>query len=99
MPELNVHLSDSHRAGLQLNLRRYEYLVRIAEGALPNSFSRECYEDIMACKTELLRRLAERRRGEQAEGDEADRLTLSLITRLNSDGSIRTPDEIEIRMR
>jgi hypothetical protein len=99
MPALNVHLSDKHWADLPLNLRRYEYLVRIAEGALPNSFSRECYEDIMACKTELLRRLAERRRGEQAEGDEADRLTLSLITRLNSDGSIRTPDEIEIRMR
>lgn len=99
MPALSVHLSDKHWASLPLNLRRYEYLVRIAEGALPNSFSRECYEDIMACKTELLRQLAARRREEQAEDDETDRLTLSLITRLNSDGLISNPDHIEIRMR
>jgi hypothetical protein len=99
MPALSVHLSDKHWASLSLNLRRYEYLVRIAEGALPNSFSRECYEDIMACKTELLRQLAARRREEQAEDDETDRLTLSLITRLNSDGLISNPDHIEIRMR
>lgn len=99
MPALNIHLSDKHWASLPLNLRRYEYLVRIAEGSLPNSFSRECYEDIMACKTELLRQLAVRRQEEQTEDDETDRLTLSLITRLNSDGSISKPDHIEIRMR
>jgi hypothetical protein len=99
MPALSIHLSDKHWASLPLNLRRYEYLVRIAEGALPNSFSRECYEDMMACKTELLRQLAARRREEQAEDDETDRLTLSLITRLNSDGLISNPDHIEIRMR
>lgn len=99
MPALSVHLSGKHWASLPLNLRRYEYLVRISEGALPNSFSRECYEDLMAFKTELLRQLAAQRREEQAEDDEADRLTLSLITRLNSDGLISNPDHIEIRMR
>lgn len=99
MPALSVHLSGTHWANLTLNLRRYEYLVRIAEGALPNSFSRECYEDLMAFKTELLRQLSAQRRAEQTEDEETDRLTLSLITRLNSDGLISNPDHIEIRMR
>ena len=98
-PALTVYLSSAHSARLPLNLRRYEYLSRIAEGALPNSFSRECYEDIMAYKTDLLRKLDERRREEQHEDDEKDQLTLSLITRLNSDGLISHPDNIEIRMQ
>lgn len=99
MPALSVHLAEHRYANLPLNLRRYEYLMRIGEGALPNSFSRECYEDIMACKTELLRQLEQRRRTEEVEEDETDRLTLSLISRLNSDGLISNPDMIEIRMR
>lgn len=97
MPALSIHLSDKYYASLPLNLRRYEYLVRIAEGALPNSFSRECYEDIMACKTELLRQLAARRREEQSEEDETDRLTLSLITGLNSEGLLSYRNTIEVR--
>ena len=99
MPALSVHLAEHRYASLPLNLRRYEYLMRIGEGALPNSFSRECYEDIMACKTELLRQLEQRRRTEAAEEEETDRLTLSLISRLNSDGLISNPEMIEIRMR
>lgn len=99
MPALSVHLAEHRYANLPLNLRRYEYLMRIGEGALPNSFSRECYEDIMACKTELLRQLEQRRRTDSAEEEETDRLTLSLIGRLNSDGLISNPDMIEIRMR
>jgi hypothetical protein len=99
MPALSVHLAEHRYANLPLNLRRYEYLMRIGEGALPNSFSRECYEDIMACKTELLRQLEKRRSDEEAEGEDTDRLTLSLISRLNSDGLISNPDLIEVRMR
>lgn len=99
MPALSVHLAEHHYANLPLNLRRYEYLMRIGEGALPNSFSRECYEDIMACKTELLRQLEQRRNAEEVAEDDTDRLTLSLISRLNSDGLISNPDIIEIRMR
>lgn len=63
-PILAVHLSDSIRCVLPLNLTRYEFLSRVAEGALPSSFSSECYEDILAFKSRLLTSLAERRRAE-----------------------------------
>jgi hypothetical protein len=39
---------------------RYEFLSRVAKGALPGSFSRECYEDILAFKSQLLAALAKR---------------------------------------
>jgi hypothetical protein len=52
---LTVHLSDTIEEKLELNLVRYEFLSRIAtEGALPASFSKECYEDLLAFKTRLL---------------------------------------------
>jgi len=54
-PYLTVHLSDTIHETLQLNLVRYEFLSRVAtEGALPASFSKECYEDLLAFKTRLL---------------------------------------------
>lgn len=37
-----------------LQLFRFEFLMRVAEGALPNSFSKECNEDVMAFKSRLL---------------------------------------------
>jgi hypothetical protein len=60
MPMLQVVFSDKVRATLQLNLVRFEFLSRVAEGALPNSFSKECHEDILAFKSVLLRKLDER---------------------------------------
>ena len=63
-PELVVQFAPAIRATLPLNLTRYEFLSRVAEGALPGSFSRECYEDMLAFKSRLLRCLAERRRAE-----------------------------------
>ncbi len=58
-----------------LNLIRYEFLSRVAvEGALPASFSRECYEDILAFKTQLL--AAHKRR--QAFDDEPPMPNLNL---------------------
>lgn len=63
-PALAVQLSDTIRCSLPLNLTRYEFLSRVAEGALPGSFSRECYEDMLAFKSRLLGSLAERRRTE-----------------------------------
>jgi hypothetical protein len=97
-PSLVVSLSDNQSARLPLNLRRYEYLSRIAEGTLPNSFSRECYEDILAFKTKLLRQLAIRRKCEIVEPD-SDRIVLSLISRLNSEGLISEPEYIEVRIQ
>jgi hypothetical protein len=60
MPLLKVVFADQFYASLKLNLVRFEFLCRVAEGALPNSFSKECQEDILAFKSLLLSRLAER---------------------------------------
>jgi hypothetical protein len=62
VPALNVVLTDSISCSMELHLVRYEFLSRVAEGALPNSFSRECYEDMLAFKSQLLARLADRQR-------------------------------------
>jgi len=63
-PTLHVQFSQAISASLPLNLTRYEFLSRVAEGALPGSFSRECYEDMLAFKSRLLSCLSERRRNE-----------------------------------
>lgn len=65
-PALVVQFAADIRAAMPLNLTRYEFLSRVAEGALPGSFSRECYEDMLAFKSRLLARLADRRRAEGA---------------------------------
>ncbi len=64
VPSLNVVLSSRTQCSLPLHLIRYEFLVRVADGALPSSFSKECYEDILAFKSRILRALAERRKAE-----------------------------------
>lgn len=61
-PAISVQFASGIQAALPLNLTRYEFLSRVAEGALPGSFSRECYEDMLAFKSRLLTCLAERRR-------------------------------------
>ena len=53
-PSLDVHLPDGTVRSLRLNLTRYEFLMRVGDGALPDSFSRECYEDLLAFKSALL---------------------------------------------
>lgn len=58
---LVVQLSPEISEALELNLIRYEFLSRIAEdGALPASFSRECYEDILAFKSQIIAALNRR---------------------------------------
>jgi len=70
-PGLAVCLAQGVGRTLRLNLTRYEFLSRVAEGALPGSFSRECYEDILAFKSQVLAALAERRRSEPEPGPQA----------------------------
>lgn len=53
-PSLDVHMPDGTVCSLRLNLTRYEFLMRVSDGALPGNFSRECYEDILAFKSALL---------------------------------------------
>jgi hypothetical protein len=64
-PTLRVCLSGDIQRELSLNLTRYEFLSRVAEGALPGSFSKECYEDILAFKSQVLAALAERQGGHE----------------------------------
>lgn len=64
-PYLVVNLSANSELApirLGLNLTRYEYLSRVAEGTLPSSFSQECYEDILAFKTQIIQQIAKRKR-------------------------------------
>lgn len=47
------------REDISLPVYRFEFLCRIAKGLLPGSFSNEYYKDILALKTQLLRRWKE----------------------------------------
>lgn len=60
IPKLQVTLSAQNHCSMPLHLTRYEFLIRVAEGALPGSFSRECYEDLLAFKSQLLKATANR---------------------------------------
>jgi len=68
-PTLVVSLGGDCLCKLRLTLTRYEYLSRVAEGAMPTSFSKECFEDVMAFKSQLMRALETR--GTPTLGEEA----------------------------
>ncbi|MEW6230546.1 MAG: hypothetical protein AB1700_21085, partial [Bacillota bacterium] len=75
---LKVQLSPTIIESLELNLVRYEFLSRVAlDGALPSSFSKECYEDVLAFKSRLLM-AHKKRQPEEAPGDRLDLKLLSL---------------------
>ena len=73
----------SHSASFTLSPVRFEFLCRVAEGALPGSFSNECLEDMLAFKAKLLRKAELLRASRKAEDEEpgADHgaLTLNFI--------------------
>jgi hypothetical protein len=55
IPVLRVSLGGpEHSAPFKLHLTRYEFLMRVAQGALPGSFSKECNEDVLAFKSQVL---------------------------------------------
>jgi hypothetical protein len=68
-PYLVVNLGGTFSCKFQLTLTRYEYLSRVAEGAMPNSFSKECFEDVMAFKSRLMRELEMRDVGQSDKGE------------------------------
>lgn len=88
-PALVVQLDGDVRCMLSLNLVRYEFLMRVASGALPGSFSRECHEDILAFKSAVLAALERVR-----PPDEPGELTFKLLT-LNAAGE-PTDEVIEV---
>jgi hypothetical protein len=76
-PHLEVTLPNGENRTLALNLTRYEFLMRVSEGALPGNFSRECYEDILAFKSSLLSAAAT---GRHHEPDDELNLTFRLLS-------------------
>lgn len=85
-PQLDVSLlpGSGHAVTFDLTPIRHEFLSRVAEGALPASFSNECLEDLLAFKAKLLRK-AEVVRKTKFDGDDdeigeaATALTLNFI--------------------
>lgn len=85
-PQLDVSLSPGPGNSVAFDLTpiRHEFLARVAEGALPASFSNECLEDLLAFKTKLLRKAEIVRKAGFAGDDnevsgEASALTLNFI--------------------
>lgn len=71
LPSLDIALAagKSNSSALQVTPIRFEFLCRVAEGALPGSFSNECLEDMLAFKAKLLRK-AEVLNKQQPDGEE-----------------------------
>lgn len=81
-PLLEVTLASGEKspASLALTPVRFEFLCRVADGALPGSFSNECLEDLLAFKARLLRKaeVLRRQRAADDEDDAANNQTLTL---------------------
>jgi hypothetical protein len=73
----------SFSASLSLTPIRFEFLCRVAEGALPGSFSNECLEDMLAFKARLLRKAEVAKNPRSVDDEESDdganELTLRFI--------------------
>lgn len=92
-PSLEVRLNPTLSCRLDLTLVRFEFLSRVADGMLPSSFSKECYEDILAFKSRLLAALE----NDPDYRARADAAVLSLrVLALGEDGDLRE-DEVEVR--
>jgi hypothetical protein len=78
--EVALLAGHGHSASFALTPIRFEFLSRVAEGALPGSFSNECLEDMLAFKAKLLRKaeLVKKLNADDEEG-EGDALTLRFI--------------------
>lgn len=71
-PAIEIHVVPGAGASVKFDLTpvRFEFICRVAEGALPSSFSNECYEDLLAFKVRLLRKAERMRQQQMAEHDE-----------------------------
>ncbi len=77
---------------LTLQLTHFEYLVRVASGSLPASFSRQCNEDFLDFKLRLIKRLDDLI-GEEPSSDE---ISLQALT-VDEHGRAH-PDNVRIRV-
>lgn len=80
---LAVFFTPQLSVSLTLTLIRFEFLSRIAlEGALPASFSKECYEDLLSFKSKLIAAYTTRQEAEpRADGSTIDLKLLRLTER------------------
>ncbi len=95
---LSVRLSrgdDPGPSGLMLTPTRFEFLGRVAEGALPSSFSLECHEDLLAFKAKLLSATERRRVLDEDDRASAGELVLRFIE-LGSEGRA-SPRRVTVR--
>ena len=81
---------------LSLSPTRFEFLGRVAEGALPSSFSLECHEDLLAFKARLLRETENRRKLDGEEESPEGELVLRFIE-LSPDGRAQ-PRRVIVRV-
>ena len=101
-PTLDVALAAGGTGSVAFNLSpvRFEFLCRVAEGALPGSFSNECLEDMLAFKAKLLRKAELIRAASRVEDDDADEdvgaLTLNFIEIENSGHGFSRPVTVRI---
>lgn len=84
LPQLRIEWRHGHDPFVfDLTLERFEFLIRVSDGVMPNAFSKECWEDIITLKTKFLRHME--RSGGKAMGirsietDKAGRLQLISI--------------------
>jgi hypothetical protein len=87
---IEVRLSRGDDPGairLPLTPTRFEFLARVADGALPSSFSLECHEDLLAFKAKLLS-ASERERFLASDGEDeaADGQLVLQFIELDGDG-------------
>jgi len=85
---LEVHYLGKPLVGMRFNLTRYEFISRVAHGALPSSFSSECYEDFLNFKSQLIAVMKKRLEGKERQNQ------LKLIS-ISKEGQI-LPHEIEV---
>lgn len=90
----------SHSASFTLSPVRFEFLCRVAEGALPASFSNECLEDMLAFKAKLLRKAellrADRLAEDEEPGLDDGALTLNFIEMEQSGHGFSRPVTVRI---
>jgi len=78
---------------IDLKISHFEYLMRVAKGSLPASFSRQCYEDFLDFKLRIIKRLQE------IIGDEPrpDLITFQAV-KIDESGKLQ-PDTIQIKVQ
>jgi hypothetical protein len=94
---LTVHFTPTIKEDFHLTLIRYEFLSRIAlEGALPASFSKECYEDLLSFKSKLVAALLKRQEQDGAVSALESTVRLSFLS-LTEQG-MPDPKSVEVSL-